>query len=534
MSISRMIDWLDDWINPIVIKELRQAVKSRVVTSVLLLFLGVQLLIVGMFLGFQEVRSSDPMNSRTGIDLFVILQGILLGTCMVLIPTYAAIRMSNERSDTNVDLLFISTLRPISIIAGKFFSALVLAMLVFSCCAPFMTFTYLLRGIDIPTILFVLGMDVLAILLSTQFGLFLASMPVTRVFKFILFFIAFLVLVYSFAGLQTGTYFGVQQGTFGDRSGEFWAVVGLTTLGVLFLTGLLFFWSVALISPPSANRALMGRLFLVFMWLIMGAGCIWVTTYTLRTGGPPEPLMVWMAFSVLFFCLQLVISINERDAWGPRVARTIPRSLVLRPVALLFYSGSAGGVFLSMICITLTLLFGWIWRETYPPTSGFPDLFAGFLQCFGALALYTFCYGMSAVLLRAYLFRNKIRSTLTWVVALLLLGLGSTVPWIGAYLFRYDIFSYHYSGLQWWWLPNPFWSLGEVAREPFSRSGYFTEACFLFLGAWALLLAILSVPWVFQQFTRFRRYTVRPKRKTAVASTRELDEPVMVTPIEAG
>ncbi len=55
MTLTGIIDRLDDWINPIVVKELRQAVKSRLVTVVLLLFLGVQLLIVTVFLIFEQL-----------------------------------------------------------------------------------------------------------------------------------------------------------------------------------------------------------------------------------------------------------------------------------------------------------------------------------------------------------------------------------------------------------------------------------------------------------------------------------------------
>ena len=57
MSISGLIDRIDDWINPIVVKELRQAVKSRLVTGVLLLFLSVQLVIMGMYLAFQDASA---------------------------------------------------------------------------------------------------------------------------------------------------------------------------------------------------------------------------------------------------------------------------------------------------------------------------------------------------------------------------------------------------------------------------------------------------------------------------------------------
>ena len=51
---------------------------------------------------------------------------------------------------------------------------------------------------------------------------------------------------------------------------------------------------------------------------------------------------MWLIVLVIRY-IQLLISINERDSWGPRVARAIPRSQLLRPLAFLFYSGAAGG-----------------------------------------------------------------------------------------------------------------------------------------------------------------------------------------------
>src|SRR5262249_17797527 len=119
----------------------------------------------------------NAVNLHAGRETFQVLQGLLLGTCMVLIPAYAGVRLAAEHSDTNVDLLFISTLRPRAIITGKFLAAVVLILLIFSACAPFMTFTYLLRGIDIPSILLVLALDFLAVLLGTQLAIFLGAVP---------------------------------------------------------------------------------------------------------------------------------------------------------------------------------------------------------------------------------------------------------------------------------------------------------------------------------------------------------------------
>ncbi len=382
----------------------------------------------------------------------------MLCTCMVLIPAWAAVRLSNERSDTNVDLLFVSTLRPTSIIGGKFFSALVLAMLVFSCCAPFLTFAYLLRGIDIPSIMLVMGMDILAMLLSTQVGLFLAAIPTSRAFKLFIFLGAAILLIWCYGGMVAGTYEVLHRGVSDIRRSEFWLMVGVTTLTTLFATGLLFFWSVALISPPSANRALMSRLFLVASWIVLGAVCLGMSAYF--PDADNIPLYFWMVGSVALFGVQFLISINERDSWGSRVARTIPRNRLLRFFAFLFYSGAAGGVSLAVLCVVLTLCAGLYWQMLFPARH-FGEGSEIILSVSAALGLYVFCYSMTAVLLRVYVLRDRLRVLYNWVLAFLLLAVGSTLPWITVLFFDFDRFG-RSAEIQWWMLPNPFDALYKI------------------------------------------------------------------------
>src|SRR5262249_33439225 len=156
------LDQLDDWLNPIVVKELRQAVKSRMVIIILMVFLIIELLVMGGVLLASSARGAQAGGLFSGgIEVFAILQWGLLGTLLLVIPAHTTILFASERSDQNTDLLFISALQPSQIVWGKFFASAVLAMLVLSLVAPFMVFCYLMRGLDIPTILLVLYFDIL-------------------------------------------------------------------------------------------------------------------------------------------------------------------------------------------------------------------------------------------------------------------------------------------------------------------------------------------------------------------------------------
>jgi ABC-type transport system involved in multi-copper enzyme maturation permease subunit len=503
MSAPGLLSRLDDWVNPIVVRELRQAVKSRLVTGALLLFVSLQVLILGIFLVARELSDTPgAVDFRAGAHMFVVLQGILLGTCMVLVPGVAGARLGAERSDSNVDLMFISSLTPRAIVWGKFLSAIILALLIFSACAPFMTFTYLLRGIDIPTILVVLGVDFLVVVGGTQVAIFLACVPVNRALKALLGVGGFVALMQAYVGTVMATVGMVEAGlnVFLD-SWEFWGPALALTAGYLGVVGLVFVWSVAVVSPPSANRALPVRLYVLGLWLATGP----IAAAWAREIDHCGPVLTWVLLAVLLFCLQFAVSINEREAWGPRIARTVPRNPLLRAGAFLLYSGSAGGVLFSAAGAGLTLLAGEAWVRHYPAMRAAGD-WQSWARMVGAVALYAACYGLTAVALRHYLAGGRVRPTFTWVLAMVLVGVCSAGPALAAYFLYYREWGAH-AQERWWVLPNPFASLiemTELRRRVAPSGGEYPRQVLAFTGTWAAAAALMCLPWFVRQARRFR------------------------------
>jgi hypothetical protein len=513
MSAPGLRERLDDWVNPIVVRELRQAVKSRLVTSALMLFVSVQVIILGIYLVARELNDTPgAVDFRAGAHVFLVLQGILLGTCMVLVPGITGIRLGAERSDVNVDLMFISSLTPRAIIWGKFLSGLVLALLIFSACAPFMTFTYLLRGIDIPTILLVLGADFLVVVGATQLAIFLAAIPAHRALKGLLGVGGFFAMIQAYVGTVMGTVGLVESGlnVFLD-SWDFWGPALAVTAGYLGLVGLVFVWSVAVVSPPSANRAVPVRLYVLGMWLVTAG----IAAYWARDAKHCGPVFGWVVLSVLLFCLQVLISVSEREALGPRVARAVPRRRLLRPAAFLLYSGAAGGVLFSFAGAGLTLLAGAAWVRAHPLMDGAGG-WETVARVMGAVTLYTACYSLTAVALRHYLLPGRVRPLVTWVIALLLVGLGSALPALAAYFLYFREWAAH-AQETWWLLSNPFASvieLTEVGRHAGVVHPDYPRQCLLFTGTWAAAAALLCLPWFVRQALRFRP----PQRGAAAAA----------------
>lgn len=503
MKSPGLLTRLDDLLNPIVVKELRQAVKSRLIVFALLLFLALQMLILGLFLYWptRDVgRQPGELDFQAGRQVFVFLHSILLGTCMLLIPAYAGTRLGLERSDANVDLLFISTLRPRSIIAGKFFAAFVLTLMIFSACAPFLTFTYLLRGLDIPTILLVLATDLLSVMAGTLFAVFLATIPGHWVFRVLLGLAGFGLLMLLMGGELTAWGEALSFGVYVPLdSWEFWAPALGILAGVLGIMGLFFTWSVALVSPTSANRALPVRVYMAAQWLITGvAAALWS-----RQSPHMGPVWSWTILQGILFGLQLVIAINEREQWSSRVARRIPRSQPLRLLAFLFYSGSGGGLTFGALFFGLSIVAVPLWELWNPGMPGAREADV-VLETLLVAGLYTFCYAVLAVLVRAYLCAGRVRVGHTWILWLTLVGMGSALPYIIDFIVYYNDYNYRSGEIDVWLLPSPFAATLDVAyshRHNWSRA--FESRGLVFGAVWAAVMVLAAVPWYVGQLRRF-------------------------------
>ncbi len=502
MNPTGLFDRLDDRINPIVVKELRQAVKSRLVVSALLLLLLLQVVILGIFLMFKEIRQPDAVDYDAGRTIFLTLQGIMMGVCMLLIPAYAGIRLAAERSDTNVDLLFISTLKPRSIVWGKFLAAVVLVLMIFSACAPFLTFTYLLRGIDIPSILLVLGIDLLTVLFGTMLAIFVASVPSNLGLKVVLFLVAFFVLLSLFYSAMGTSVMFLESGAARLDRPEFWATFAATVTAVLALMGLFFVWAVALVSPTSSNRALRVRVYTLLIWLVMGVAAVW-TTHSVKV---PGPIYVWQSLMLVLFGLQLVVSINERDHWGPRVARTIPRNRLLRAVAFVFFSGAAGGLLYGVLMLGLTIGLGamavsW-WKARFPTMVGTESTQTAKIMIL--IGLYILAYALSAVLCRRAFFGERLKAVHTWVLFAILVALGSAVPYLFILTIPENSLNFERDNT-WVILTNPVIAIIAAADPPKHTSiPDFDWLCLAFAASWSVGVTLVNMPWLVRQVRDFR------------------------------
>jgi hypothetical protein len=354
--VNKIISWTSaglERVNPIVVKEFRQAVQSRLVIVILTIFLLVNLAVVGGYL----LMSPEAATSATGgREVFTGLLVVLLLTCIVFVPLYVGTRLSLERNDANIDLFFITTLSPGAIVRGKYAAAMALTLLIFSACMPFIVFTYLLRGVDLTTIGYSLLFGFLVCAAFNALGVFGGCVPASWTMRAIIGVVVGLFTLWGIGLLISAitaiSMFGMGPMTGAPGGWSFWAAVGTWLLLELLGIGLLHVFSVAMLSPKPANRMLVPHLYITALWAITGVvSFLWA--WNLGHLGPFE---VWRNISCGVFLWLMVCVLGERDTWSARIRKRIPHDPFARLVAFLFYTGSAGALLWCILMFASTLV----------------------------------------------------------------------------------------------------------------------------------------------------------------------------------
>jgi len=483
----------NDAINPIVVKELRQAVRGRfVVTMLVLSLLSQMIIVIGAMIG-QRLESTSLERTAVGSGLFMTIFTVLFFGTIVLVPMYAGFRMMSERSDSNVDLLFITTIRPRNVVAGKILSAAVITALIFSASIPFLVFSYVLRGIDFISITIVTVAGYFFIVSQSMLALFVGALPASRPFKLLLGIAVFVgsisetVFMSAFAAQYIR--FGVTASSSHGMTGGLAAVMGLT----LILDLLLAVLTIALISPPSANRALPIRLFLSIMWVLLLGLALWVTIDSASV----VALLVWAIGELVISSVVLFSAIGEREEWGPRVARTIPLDRLRRAVAFVFFSGGGGTIWaVLMMAITIGTFGSIAYLGGPADAANIPNYLTWLLE--GAMCIVG--YAGTALLLRRTVLSRRVPVRATWAVVLILFVLLAILPPIAAFALEEDTSAFGIF-IRVATITNPFPMTSSQSSPWLPKT--------IVLCVWAGLAIAVNAGWAGRMFGRFRRPTVR-------------------------
>ncbi|HEY1789387.1 MAG TPA: hypothetical protein VGJ73_14605 [Verrucomicrobiae bacterium] len=487
MSFSRVRNHFTNWreweLNPIVVKELRQAVRSWTVTGMLLLLLTILLVASLLFFGFQAA-DADP-DVQLGTEMFSAFAVILAIASLVFIPLYLGIRVAAERPENNPDLLYVSTLSPARIILGKFLCGAYMAVLFFSACMPFMAFTNLLRGVDLPTVFFILFYLFLTVCGVNMVAIFFGCIPASRPFKVLFAIFGILVSLYMIGRVIAYAFMFMNFGigtTMGGR--DFWSTT-LTAVAVeAAVTGLFYVMSVAMVSPPSSNRALPIRVYITVIWLLT----VLVEVAWLAKHGRSDTFDAWTVPMFVLLLLSLLVVISNSDTLSNRVRRAIPRAPWKRFFAFLFFNGAAGGLVWIAAMMAATFLV------SFRIFSLFPSYVAGSgdeLLSLGAFAVYAFAYALTALFIHRTFFRHRPAKIAGLLAVFITAACALTPSIVLFFLNKLTMFSIERL------------ELGNVFNIFVMRDDTRLVYHFYFALGWLAVIAALNVRWFFIQLRNF-------------------------------
>jgi len=484
-------------LNPIVIKEVRQAVRSRLVIGVfmaLLLIFALIALFVSWFVASNLMdlnnysSGSYPGYYRSrmsgGTVFFLWIYGVLAFATLFFVPAYAGFRIGFERSGQDPDLLFITSLKPGSIIRGKASVAGLLALFFISAGLPFMAFAYLLRGIDIPNMMIIMLLTFAASCAASGLAILTGAIPTrNKVGKVVILLLALyglFMLAIGAIGMAIAIISEGGIGTFVSGSGAtITDVLGFIFIALLLAAAVIWLshsFASAMIAPPPSNRVLPVRISVSVCFVVISV------TFAIfdRIWSTSDGVLVAMIIGVFVFAFGMLLSICERERPGARVAAAIPRNPLGRILAFPFYTGSAGGVLWTLGIGLITILLGvYYW---FTDSDGDPLAYAA------TWMLYFYAYCITALLLRRTLFKNVFRSGHTWLIALILVSLVSLITFFVSDI----IFSSMNLNIN-----LPYGNLGKLLAEQDERDHL------AFALVWALLMTLVWFPVAFKQMAAF-------------------------------
>jgi hypothetical protein len=348
LAVVMRLERLGDWFNPIVVKEVRQALKSRqfVITFLLLLLAAWAGSIFGVsFLGGSIDYGSPAVTFYAGF-LFA-----LCAATLVIVPFSTFRSIVEERTETTLELLQITALSPVQIVRGKTLSAMVQVMVYYCAIAPFIAFTALLPGFDVVHVTFSMVMLLIAAFCFSVVALAIGTQARNTTFQTLssLFVIAMAVAgMAAFFSFMTAAGEGVRF----DEPDLWWALalvvfIGLSTAYVCEQA------AIAQLTFDSDNRSTGIRLAVVAQWLLCWIGLL--AFLIVRQRGPmtSDALVPILTVTATYITVAGLLFASTPDSLSRRVSRGLPRSRALRVLWAPFLPGGARGLLYSLVSLVV-------------------------------------------------------------------------------------------------------------------------------------------------------------------------------------
>lgn len=482
-TLVRANAWLEDLsdrLNPILVKETRQALKSRqFIVTFLLMLIASWLISV-----FGTLAAGDSLEfGSAGRGLFTSYFVVLALAIFVVVPYSAYRGLLNERDQTTLELLNITSLSPRQLIWGKLWSAMAQVFIFYSAIAPFIAFTSMLQGFDVALVAFSLAFAVLVTLCLTMFTLMLAAIPQNKHLQGLMTGVVFLGLLFVISMIFSAVPMMLME-TISFDEVEFWVVIAS-----FVVAGLSFFFlftqiATAHLTFDADNRSTGIRVActaqFVLYWSMLAFAQYMLGRTILSSSGDIALTAMWC---LLYMGTCGFFAATEADFVSRRVRRGIPKNRSLRLLAVPFLPGGHRGflyllVHLALMPVMLEALF---------PGSFAPGKWEGWWTI--TFILYVLAYvGLGAAFGRALRrLSAEVRPMHVRVIIFIMFAMGTIVPYLPL-LFGTREYEWMYRLLR---VMNPIVMLGVMTQWNYTYD--FATSEVIALGAAAGMGLLLNV-----------------------------------------
>ena len=442
-EVSRWSAW-SDRLNPILVREITQALKGR--AFIILLSLALASIVVTTLV----VAAEGVNQAGAGRDYFVVALTLLTPIAIVLVPIQAFQSMQAELKGGAGEQLLMSDLSPAKIVRGKITAAMVQVFLFLSVFGPMLAMTFLLRGVDVATIGFFLVMTLACSLVATSFAVAMGSLTRAKILSSLLFAGTASALGFSAVGLMAGMEEITREISSLLQDNDFWIGIGITLTAFAVAIGLFSMIARSLLTHPYENKSTQFRVLAIVgivvavIWIVSAAPMRhWGDAGLALAMGSPMVLVVFWLFAV-----------TEEERLSIRVKTMVPRSRGLAWLVAPFLPGGGRGSLFMVVTAIFTILLATI-LHALSPTTRSPRMIEGAVASW----CYAFFYAGLGRIVRS---RLPVGPQGTWIARLLtpiLLILGCVIPIFLELMMRGHVGS---------WSPlhatNPFWSMDRISR----------------------------------------------------------------------
>lgn len=473
----QLADYLTDRLNPILVKETRQALKSRqfIITFMLLLTVAWLISVFGIMVYGPAIEYGSAGR------VFFGWYACVIGFATLFVVPFGSFRsMLSERDQDTYELLSISTLTPRQIVMGKLLSSVVQVFIYYSAIAPFIAFTSLLQGFDFPMVLLVLFIGLVWSVSTSMVAIMLSTLSENRQWQ--------AMNTIGMIGLLLGQFIvGLPAGGFAlsgvipfDSSDFWWALICwlLATCSYFLLAQQI---AVSRLTFESGNRSSGIRIIVTTQFWLLWIGLFVYGWWNGMATIDDDTVFALGIMSCCHWMIAGLIFSTEHEDISRRVRRSVPQSKVTRLFIAPWMPGGRRGFVLLTFHLTALLaiahipsLPGWVHR-----TIPLPDWDEWVRNAVTAMVLYVFIYaGFAAAVGRlGQVITPEFRPAHGRVLTILLAALAMVAPYLPS-MFE---FTRPLSRDSVFLVTNPFSVLAVIERTAYPNSSHSVEQIFLFL-----------------------------------------------------